>query len=134
MIFDKLFQLMAEKQASDIFITAGAPIHIKIQGNTVPVNQQVMLPDMIEKIGPTLVCSAITMPSATQSQRLMPAKMLTSIALTLLSASTKRKAFSVRSTSDLLSRSHLLGALMISAARSQSRAFHGSNNACRRPV
>ena len=50
MILDKLFQLMAEKQASDIFITAGAPIHIKIQGNSVPVNQQVMLPDMIEKI------------------------------------------------------------------------------------
>ncbi|HMV19698.1 MAG TPA: type IV pili twitching motility protein PilT, partial [Rhodocyclaceae bacterium] len=50
MILDKLFQLMSEKQASDIFITAGAPIHIKIQGNTVPVNQQVMLPDMIEKI------------------------------------------------------------------------------------
>jgi twitching motility protein PilU len=50
MILDKLFQLMAEKQASDIFISAGAPIHIKIQGNTLPVNQQVMLPDMIEKI------------------------------------------------------------------------------------
>jgi twitching motility protein PilU len=42
MILDKLFQLMAEKQASDIFISAGAPIHIKIQGNTMPVNQQVM--------------------------------------------------------------------------------------------
>ena len=50
MILDKLFQLMAEKQASDIFISAGAPIHIKIQGNTLPVNQQVMQPDMIEKI------------------------------------------------------------------------------------
>ncbi|HJW26629.1 MAG TPA: PilT/PilU family type 4a pilus ATPase [Rhodocyclaceae bacterium] len=50
MILDKLFQLMAEKQASDIFITAGAPIHIKIQGETVPVNQQVMVPEMIEKI------------------------------------------------------------------------------------
>ena len=42
MILDKLFQMMAEKQASDIFIYAGAPIHIKIQGNTLPVNQQVM--------------------------------------------------------------------------------------------
>jgi twitching motility protein PilU len=42
MILDKLFQLMSEKQASDIFISAGAPIHIKIQGNTMPVNQQVM--------------------------------------------------------------------------------------------
>ena len=50
MILDKLFQLMAEKHASDIFISAGAPIHIKIHGNTLPVNQQVMLPDMIEKI------------------------------------------------------------------------------------
>jgi twitching motility protein PilU len=50
MILDKLFQLMAEKEASDIFISAGTPIHIKIQGNTVPVNQQTMLPDMIEKI------------------------------------------------------------------------------------
>ncbi len=50
MILDKLFQLMAEKHASDIFISAGAPIHIKIQGNTIPVNQQIMLPDMIEKI------------------------------------------------------------------------------------
>jgi hypothetical protein len=42
MILDKLFQVMADRQASDIFICAGAPIHIKIQGNTVPVNQQVM--------------------------------------------------------------------------------------------
>ena len=50
MILDKLFQLMSEKQASDIFISAGAPIHIKIQGNTLPVNQQVMLPDMIQQI------------------------------------------------------------------------------------
>jgi twitching motility protein PilU len=50
MILDKLFLLMSEKQASDIFISAGAPINIKIQGNTVPVNQQIMLPDMIDKI------------------------------------------------------------------------------------
>ncbi len=50
MILDKLFQLMAEKQASDIFISAGAPINIKIHGNSVPVNQQIMLPDMIQKI------------------------------------------------------------------------------------
>lgn len=50
MIFDKLFQLMAEKQASDIFITAGAPIHIKIQGHTMPINQQIMEPPMIQKM------------------------------------------------------------------------------------
>ncbi|MBW7903375.1 MAG: PilT/PilU family type 4a pilus ATPase [Rhodocyclaceae bacterium] len=55
MILDKLFQLMAEKMASDIFISAGAPIHIKIQGSTVPVNQQVMDAGMVEKIAMELM-------------------------------------------------------------------------------
>ena len=50
MIFDSLFQLMADKKASDIFITAGAPIHIKIQGETMPINQQVMEPPMIRRM------------------------------------------------------------------------------------
>ncbi len=50
MILDKLFHLMAEKQASDIFISAGVPIHIKIDGNTVAINQQKMDPAMVEKI------------------------------------------------------------------------------------
>ena len=55
MILDKLFQLMAEKQASDVFISAGTPIHIKIQGNTVPVNQQIMDPATIERIAAELM-------------------------------------------------------------------------------
>jgi twitching motility protein PilU len=38
----RLFQLMAEKNASDIFISVGAPINIKINGVAVPVNQQMM--------------------------------------------------------------------------------------------
>ncbi len=38
----RLFQLMAEKKASDIFVSVGAPINIKINGMAVPVNQQVM--------------------------------------------------------------------------------------------
>ena len=50
MIFDSLFQLMADKKASDIFIPAGAPIHIKIQGETMPINQQVMEPPMIRRM------------------------------------------------------------------------------------
>ena len=53
MILDKLFQLMAEKQASDIFISAGIPIHIKIQGNTMPVNQQIMDSAMIASLAQT---------------------------------------------------------------------------------
>ena len=50
MILDKLFMLMADKKASDIFISAGAPISIKIQGNCIPINQQVMDPATIERM------------------------------------------------------------------------------------
>ena len=38
----RLFQLMADKKASDIFLTVGAPINIKISGTAMPVNQTVM--------------------------------------------------------------------------------------------
>lgn len=38
----RLFQLMAEKKASDIFMSVGAPINIKLNGVAVPVNAQVM--------------------------------------------------------------------------------------------
>ena len=55
MILDKLFQAMADRQASDIFICAGAPIHIKIQGSIVPINQQIMDPAMIDKIATELL-------------------------------------------------------------------------------
>jgi twitching motility protein PilU len=50
MIFDRLFQLMAEKNASDIFVSAGAPISIKIHGNCIPINQQTMDPATIQKM------------------------------------------------------------------------------------
>lgn len=50
MIFEKLFTLMSEKKASDIFVTAGAPIHIKIEGISLPINQQVMEPSIIKKM------------------------------------------------------------------------------------
>ena len=50
MIVDKLFQLMAEKRASDIYVSAGAPIHIKIEGTTVPINAQVMDPSLIKRM------------------------------------------------------------------------------------
>jgi twitching motility protein PilU len=38
----RLFQLMTEKNASDIFVSVGAPINIKINGVSMPVNQQTM--------------------------------------------------------------------------------------------
>jgi twitching motility protein PilU len=38
----RLFQVMAEKKASDIFLSVGSPINIKINGVAVPVNQTVL--------------------------------------------------------------------------------------------
>jgi twitching motility protein PilU len=49
-ILDKLFELMAQKNASDIFVSAGAPITIKINGNAVPVNAQVMTGEDTKKL------------------------------------------------------------------------------------
>jgi twitching motility protein PilU len=46
----RLFQLMAEKKASDIFLSVGAPINIKINGNAVPVNQSVMTADAVKTL------------------------------------------------------------------------------------
>jgi len=38
----RLFQLMADKKASDIFMSVGSPINIKINGTAIPVNQTAM--------------------------------------------------------------------------------------------
>jgi twitching motility protein PilU len=46
----RLFQLMAEKKASDIFLSVSSPINIKINGVAVPVNQQVMDSDTVIKL------------------------------------------------------------------------------------
>src|SRR5688500_10241056 len=50
MFLDPLFKLMAERQASDLFFTAGAPIQIKINGLVMPVNSQVLDPASVKKI------------------------------------------------------------------------------------
>src|SRR5262245_34837440 len=38
----RLFELMNEQNASDLFLSVGSPIHIKVQGTLVPVNQQIL--------------------------------------------------------------------------------------------
>jgi twitching motility protein PilU len=50
MFIEKLLQLMAEKKASDIFISAGSPISIKISGSIMAVNPQSMDAEMTKKI------------------------------------------------------------------------------------
>jgi twitching motility protein PilU len=42
MYLTRLLQLMSEREASDLFISAGAPIHMKINNETLPVSTQVI--------------------------------------------------------------------------------------------
>ncbi len=46
----RLFQVMADKKASDIFMSVGAPINIKINGVAVPVNQTIMNGDAVKQL------------------------------------------------------------------------------------
>ena len=46
----RLFQLMSEKKASDIFLSVSSPINIKINGLAVPVNQQVLDSETVIKL------------------------------------------------------------------------------------
>src|SRR5580658_5572707 len=44
-----LFKLMVEKKASDLFFTSNAPIKIKIEGQILPVNRQVLTPETVRQ-------------------------------------------------------------------------------------
>jgi len=50
MIVTPLLQLAAEKQASDLFFTVGAPVNIKIEGRAMPVNEQILTGEMTKQI------------------------------------------------------------------------------------
>ena len=50
MYLDPYFKLMAERQASDLFITCGAPINIKINGVVAPVTTQQMDVETVRRI------------------------------------------------------------------------------------
>src|SRR5688572_2820809 len=45
-----IMQRMAENRASDAFISAGAPIYFKIDGQVLPVNKHVMEPNVIKEM------------------------------------------------------------------------------------
>ncbi len=46
----KLFAIMADKKASDIFVSVGAPINIKINGVAMPVNQTTMTAETVQQL------------------------------------------------------------------------------------
>ena len=46
----RLFQLMSDKKASDIFLSIGAPITIKINGLAMPVNQTILTPSAVQTL------------------------------------------------------------------------------------
>ncbi|NRR29808.1 PilT/PilU family type 4a pilus ATPase [Oxalobacteraceae bacterium] len=50
MAMDRLFQLMKEKNASDMFFAVNSPVHIKINGNLIPINQQKLDSDNINAL------------------------------------------------------------------------------------
>jgi twitching motility protein PilU len=47
MYLDPLFKLMAEKQASDLFISAGAPVILKIKGVSLPISMPPLNPETV---------------------------------------------------------------------------------------
>ncbi len=47
MAMERLFQLMKEKNASDMFFAVNSPVHIKINGNLIPINQHKLGQDNI---------------------------------------------------------------------------------------
>jgi twitching motility protein PilU len=47
---ERLFHLMMEKKASDLFMAVGSPVHLKVNGTSVPINQQNMDNGMIRSL------------------------------------------------------------------------------------
>ena len=50
MIVSPLLKLAADRQASDLFFSAGAPVSVKIDGIAAPVNAQIMTAEVIKRI------------------------------------------------------------------------------------
>ena len=50
-----VLKYMLDKGGSDLFFSTGASIHIEIEGDTVPINNQVMVPGMIKEIAYSLM-------------------------------------------------------------------------------
>jgi twitching motility protein PilU len=59
-----LFKLMVERKASDLFFTSNAPIKIKIEGQILPINKQVLSPETVRQ-------TALALMSAEQREQFL---------------------------------------------------------------
>ncbi|NOU25953.1 MAG: PilT/PilU family type 4a pilus ATPase [Methylotenera sp.] len=50
-----ILKFMLDKGGSDLFFSTGASIHIEIEGDTLPINAQIMTPGMIKEIAYSLM-------------------------------------------------------------------------------
>jgi twitching motility protein PilU len=50
-----VLKFMTEKGGSDLFFSTAAPIHISIEGETAPINTQIMAPGMIKELAYSLM-------------------------------------------------------------------------------
>ena len=57
-VMERLFQLMSEKKASDLYLSPGSPVHAKINGVTVPVGSQKLDPKSIHQMLSEVVTDA----------------------------------------------------------------------------
>lgn len=55
MDFSKYFQLMVEKDASDLFLSVGAPVNIKVEGVTSPINNKPLPPGSVRSIAKSIL-------------------------------------------------------------------------------
>ncbi|HSI38665.1 MAG TPA: PilT/PilU family type 4a pilus ATPase [Methylotenera sp.] len=53
-----ILKFMLDKGGSDLFFSTGAAIHIEVEGDTLPVNAQLMVPGMIKEIAYSIMSPA----------------------------------------------------------------------------
>lgn len=51
----QLFKFMADKKASDMYVSAGAPVLMKIEGEALPINSQILDAETVRKIAYSLM-------------------------------------------------------------------------------
>src|ERR1044072_4565920 len=44
-----LFKLMVERKASDLFFASNSPIKVKIEGQIMPINKQILTPETVRQ-------------------------------------------------------------------------------------